>query len=153
MPKQKEEEKVKVKVKVKEEEKGRIIAKEDQMEEVRDEEIEPADELISQTMPVLYQAIVGNNIEAVRSCLDPYETAMRELYTDKEFYTSDVHNIYNTRIGNVEGMEIDDAHTEITPIQLTDSLGHHDICQIFISYGDDRRECTGETTAEDGLLD
>ena len=43
----------------------KIIADEDQMIDISDEEIEPADELISQTMPALYQAIVDHNIETV----------------------------------------------------------------------------------------
>lgn len=143
------------KEKVKEEEKERTTTDEDQMSDMSDEEVGPADadEVISQTMPILYPAINNHNPAVISSCLYYYTAVMKDLYTDEECYNSDVHNIYNTRIGNVEGMEIDDAHTEITPIQLADSLGHHDICQIFISYGDDRRECTGGTTAEDDLLD
>ncbi len=145
MSKQKEEEK----------QRERVIADEGQMTDISDEEAEPADadEVISQTMPVLYQAIVDHNIEVVRSCLDHYEAEIRELYTDEECYNSDVHNIYRARMDDVEDMEIDDAHTGMTPIQLADRLGYHDICHIFISYGDDRRECIGETEAEDVSLD
>ncbi len=51
--------------KQKEEEKERIIADEDQMTDISDEEIEPADDLISETMPILYQAIL-------RACLESY---------------------------------------------------------------------------------
>ena len=92
MSKQKEEEKVK--------EKERIIADEDQMTDISDEEIEPADDLISETMPILYQAILTRNTEEIRSCLNSYEAEMRELYTDEECTTSNVNNIYNTRIGD-----------------------------------------------------
>ena len=58
--------------KQKEEEKERIIADEDQMTDISDEEIEPADDLISETMPILYQAILTRNTKEIRSCLNNF---------------------------------------------------------------------------------
>lgn len=142
MSKQKEEEK----------ERERVIADEGQMTDISDEEAGPADadEVISQTMPALYQAIVDHNIKTVRSCLASYEEEMRELYTDEECYNSDVHNIYNTKIGDAIDSGINGDHQELLPIQVADRLGYHDICQLLIyTYNDDKTQCTGETTAED----
>jgi len=142
MSKQKEEEKVK--------EKERIITDEDQMTDVSEEEVEPADDLISETMPILYQAILTRNTEEIRSCLASYEEEMRELYTDEECDNSDVHNIYNTKIGDAIDSGINGDHQELLPIQVADRLGYHDICQLLIyTYNDDKTQCTGETTAED----
>jgi hypothetical protein len=142
MSKQKEEEKVKG-------EKEKIIADEDQMIDISDEEIEPADELISQTMPILYQAILTRNTEEIRSCLNCYEAEMRELYTDEECTTSDVHNIYNTRIGDAISSGVNSDHQELMPIQVADRFGYHDICQLLIStFDDDKSQCTGETSQE-----
>ena len=56
---------IKIMSKQKEEEKERISADEDQTVDISNEEVEPADKLISQTMPALYQAIVDHNIETV----------------------------------------------------------------------------------------
>lgn len=142
MSKQKEEEKVKG-------EKEKIIADEDQMIDISDEEIEPADELISQTMPILYQAILTRNTEEIRSCLNSYEAEMRELYTDEECTTFDVHNIYNTRIGDAISSGVNSDHQELMPIQVADRFGYHDICQLLIStFDDDKSQCTGETSQE-----
>jgi hypothetical protein len=144
MSKEKEEFKEKVKG-----EKEKIIADEDQMTDISDEEIEPADELISQTMPILYQAILTHNTEEIRSCLNSYEAEMRELYTDEECTTSDVHNIYSTRIGDAIDNGVNSDHQDLMPIQVADRFGYHDICQLLIStFDDDKSKCTGETSQE-----
>ena len=135
--------------KQKEEEKERISADEDQTVDISNEEVEPADKLISQTMPALYQTIVDHNIETVCSCLNSYEAEMRELYTDEEYTTSTVNNIYNTKIGDNLVSEINSDHQGMMPIQVADRLGYHDICQLLIStFDDDKSQCTGETSEE-----
>ena len=48
---------------------------------LRPEQIGVDDLLINQYMPVLYQAIVNNNVAAIHACLQAYDKQMEDTYT------------------------------------------------------------------------
>ena len=102
-----------------------------------------ADIIISQYMPILYRAVVNNDIAGVKVCLQAYDKQIRDAYTDDETIEEDVHNIFTTTIGSVLNTEVRDAHQNLYPIQVADLLGYHDICQIFINnYYDEPQYCS-----------
>jgi hypothetical protein len=83
------------------------------------EQIHVDDIIISQYMPILYRAVVNNDIAGVKVCLQA------------------------TTIGSVLNTEVRDAHQNLYPIQVADLLGYHDICQIFINnYYDEPQYCS-----------
>ncbi len=128
--------------KKKEEEKENPVSMEVEDQETVDADSEVDDQVISETMPDLYQAIIDHNTTGIPGIMNPYNAAMEEAYTDEDCVTSDVHTILNTSFeGLVDGVAI--GHRGFTPIQLADYLGFHDICSVFIrDYGDDVHECT-----------
>jgi hypothetical protein len=107
------------------------------------EQIHVDDIIISQYMPILYRAVVNNDIAGVKVCLQAYDKQIRDAYTDDETIEEDVHNIFTTTIGSVLNTEVRDAHQNLYPIQVADLLGYHDICQIFINnYYDEPQYCS-----------
>lgn len=111
---------------------------------LRPEQIGVDDLLINQYMPVLYQAIVNNNVTAIHTCLQAYDKQMEDAYTADQCTLYDIHNIYTTPVGNVLNNAAL-AHQNLCPIQVAHQLGNHHICEILINTYADDPHCCSET--------
>lgn len=111
---------------------------------LRPEQIGVDDLLINQYMPVLYQAIVNNNVTAIHTCLQAYDKQMEDAYTADQCTLYDIHNIYTTPVGNVLNNAAL-AHQNLCPIQVAHQLGNHHICEILINTYADNPHCCSET--------
>jgi hypothetical protein len=112
---------------------------------LRPEQIGVDDLLINQYMPVLYQAIVNNNVAAIHACLQAYDKQMEDTYTADQCTLYDIHSIYNATVENTLNNAALGAHQGLTPIKVAHQLGHHHICKILINTYADDPHCYSET--------